>query len=191
MADTKISALTAVSAAADTDQVPVNQGGTTKRETLAQIRTQLDAGVSGGRTISGGTASGDDLTVQSTSHATKGYLTLEGTLKLSQRLVSSFPATIVEGDTVLLVDASAGTGQTYALNLPTIAAANRGAVFIVARIDGDGTNVVRVTAGGSDTIEGGSFTDLAAISTGTNQACILISPPSGAAWAFLPCPSFA
>lgn len=37
MADTKISALTAVSTSADTDEFAVNQGGTSKKETRAQI----------------------------------------------------------------------------------------------------------------------------------------------------------
>lgn len=38
MANTKISALPAVTTPAVTDQFPVNQGGTTKRMTLAQVR---------------------------------------------------------------------------------------------------------------------------------------------------------
>lgn len=41
MADTKISALTAVTTPAGTDEFPVNQGGTSKKETLAQIRQSL------------------------------------------------------------------------------------------------------------------------------------------------------
>lgn len=39
MADTKVSALTAASAAADTDEIPVNQGGTSKKVTRAQLFT--------------------------------------------------------------------------------------------------------------------------------------------------------
>ena len=39
MADTKISALTAVTTPAGTDELPVNQGGTSKKETLAQVAT--------------------------------------------------------------------------------------------------------------------------------------------------------
>lgn len=39
MADTKISALTAVATPAGTDEIPVNQGGTSKKETLAQVKT--------------------------------------------------------------------------------------------------------------------------------------------------------
>lgn len=37
MADTKISALTAVTTPADTDEIPCNQGGTTKKLTRAQV----------------------------------------------------------------------------------------------------------------------------------------------------------
>ncbi len=37
MADTKISALPAITVPALTDEIPVNQGGTTKKETIAQI----------------------------------------------------------------------------------------------------------------------------------------------------------
>lgn len=39
MADTKVSALTAVATPAGTDEFPVNQSGTSKKETLAQIKT--------------------------------------------------------------------------------------------------------------------------------------------------------
>lgn len=43
MADTKISALTAASAALTTDELPTNEGGTTKKVTLAQVDTLLSA----------------------------------------------------------------------------------------------------------------------------------------------------
>lgn len=43
MADTKISALTAVVTAATTDQFAINQGGTSKMETVAQLQTLLQA----------------------------------------------------------------------------------------------------------------------------------------------------
>lgn len=42
MADTKISALTAVTTPAGTDEIPVNQGGTTKKLTLSQINAYTD-----------------------------------------------------------------------------------------------------------------------------------------------------
>lgn len=40
MADTKISALTAASAAADANEIPINEAGTTKKLTVAQIITR-------------------------------------------------------------------------------------------------------------------------------------------------------
>lgn len=42
MADTKVSALPAVTASALTDEFPVNQGGTSKKATLAQLRTLME-----------------------------------------------------------------------------------------------------------------------------------------------------
>lgn len=57
MADTKISALGAVATPASTDQFAVNQGGTTKRETRAQIHA-LETGetfdATGGSFVAGG-----------------------------------------------------------------------------------------------------------------------------------------
>ncbi len=47
------------------------QIGTTAAPVLARLR-----GVAGGQTLLGGTGSGDDLTLQSTSHATKGHIIL-------------------------------------------------------------------------------------------------------------------
>lgn len=41
MADTKISALPAVTTPATTDEIPVNQGGSTKKETIAQIKDAI------------------------------------------------------------------------------------------------------------------------------------------------------
>jgi hypothetical protein len=41
MADVKISALTAAGSALSTDEVPVNQGGTTKKVTLAQVSAAI------------------------------------------------------------------------------------------------------------------------------------------------------
>ncbi|HET9667356.1 MAG TPA: hypothetical protein VFP09_11385 [Desertimonas sp.] len=45
MADTKISALTAVTTPAGTDEFAVNQGGSSKRLTLAQVATYLQSGI--------------------------------------------------------------------------------------------------------------------------------------------------
>lgn len=45
MADSKISALTAVATPAGTDEFPVNQGGTSKKETLTQIKSFVETGL--------------------------------------------------------------------------------------------------------------------------------------------------
>lgn len=76
MADSKTSALTAVVTPAGTDEFPVNQGGTSKKETLAQVKTFSEAGTAGGRTIYGGTASGEDLTLVGNSAAADGEVVI-------------------------------------------------------------------------------------------------------------------
>lgn len=69
MADVKISELPAVATPADTDQFPINQGGVTKRMTLAQILAAAMAGsfttiaASGDATI-GGDAQASDRTIE-------------------------------------------------------------------------------------------------------------------------------
>ncbi len=56
MADTKTSALTAVGTPAGTDEIHVNQGGTSKKETLAQVKTFVNtAPVFAAGTASAGT----------------------------------------------------------------------------------------------------------------------------------------
>jgi hypothetical protein len=62
MADTKISALTAVTTPSSTDEFPVNQGGTSKKMTLAQILT-LNASPSAIEGSIGWDATGHDLEV--------------------------------------------------------------------------------------------------------------------------------
>lgn len=79
MPDSKISALTAVVTPADTDEFAVNQSGTSKKETLAQIRTGCDVGVSGGRTIYGGTAANNTLTLVGNSNS-QGCVAVGGAL---------------------------------------------------------------------------------------------------------------
>lgn len=51
------------SSPADTDKIAVNQGAVAKTLALSALRTQLDLGVAGGRTVNGGTASTDTLTL--------------------------------------------------------------------------------------------------------------------------------
>lgn len=55
MADTKISALTAAGAAADANEIPINEAGTTKKVTVAQIKTQISPVKASGAELDTGT----------------------------------------------------------------------------------------------------------------------------------------
>ena len=80
MADQRIPDLTLDGSPADTDELVVHKSGEVraKKTTRAALCSGLvvSAGVSGGQTVTGGTGSGDDLTLLSTSHATKGNVHL-------------------------------------------------------------------------------------------------------------------
>ena len=72
----------------------------------------LLAGRAGGQTVTGGTASAEDLTLQSTTHATKGFLNINARFKL---LAAGYTNTTVDpviiqdlSTTVTLSDASGG-----------------------------------------------------------------------------------
>jgi len=58
MADTKISALPAATAAADANELAINEAGTSKKVTVAQLRSQV---------LIGGSAVGSNLTYKSTT----------------------------------------------------------------------------------------------------------------------------
>ena len=78
MADIAISALMAASALSGTEVVPVVQGGTTKKATQTQMLAPavLLSGRTGGQTVYGGDGAGDDLTLKTSSHGTKGTISL-------------------------------------------------------------------------------------------------------------------
>lgn len=88
------------------------------------------AGVTGGRSIVGGNASGDDLTLTSTSHATKGDI-LMATTGGRVAIGTTTPATGVELD--VIGDIRASGGSLYA-DGPTV----------------DGLNGMRIVQGGGD-----------------------------------------
>jgi hypothetical protein len=71
---TKFSALPAVASVTTASIMAVDQAGTSKRMTLAQ----LFGGIAGGGSFTGGTGSGDNLDLLSTSHATKGKIRIGG-----------------------------------------------------------------------------------------------------------------
>ena len=68
MADTKISALTAVTSPTTALEIPVNESGTTKKLTVLKLL----GGFAGGKAYTGGTGAGDNADYHSTSHSTKG-----------------------------------------------------------------------------------------------------------------------
>lgn len=115
----KVSALPAAASAAATDELPANQSGTSRKVTLSQMleSAALLAGRSGGQTLIGGTGSGDDLTLQSSSHGTKGSL-LFGTSaydEVNNRLGIGLTAPSVPLDVKgsgLFYDSTATSGST-------------------------------------------------------------------------------
>jgi hypothetical protein len=122
MADSKISALDAVSASADTDIVPVVQGGATKRATLAQMVTQLLATARtfvGTVTLSGGvkekyetlTQSGATLTIPAFVGQTCYFTPSEAVTTMTM------PDPLVEGTFLLLEVTQGATG--YAVAVPS------------------------------------------------------------------------
>lgn len=64
MADTKISALTAAASAADANEFPINEAGTSKKVTLAQMETQISASPTLTGTPAAPTAAVDTNTTQ-------------------------------------------------------------------------------------------------------------------------------
>lgn len=85
--------LSAVGALLDTIILSCRRAGQTRDEklTLADLRTQADVGVAGGRTINGGTQGVDGLTLQGTSNATPGPVVLTGSLVGFGGSTASFP----------------------------------------------------------------------------------------------------
>lgn len=122
MADSKISALSAVSASADTDEIPVVQGGATKRATLAQMITQLLAQARtfvGTLTLSGGvkekyetiTQVGGTLTLPAMVGQTCYFTPTEAVTTMTM------PSPLVEGTFLLLEVTQGATG--YAVAVPS------------------------------------------------------------------------
>jgi hypothetical protein len=76
VADTKISALTAVVTPASTDEFPVNQGGTSKRVTLATLISFFQNMVSGGTATSAQNVGGETWQVLSANAAANATTTI-------------------------------------------------------------------------------------------------------------------
>jgi hypothetical protein len=75
MANKKINDLTAAGAVASTMQLETDIGGATANKiTLAQVDSYVLTGKAGGRTLTGGSAASENLTLESTSNGTKGLV---------------------------------------------------------------------------------------------------------------------
>lgn len=105
MADTKISDLPAASAANDTDQLPANQAGTTRRLTVAQIVARVTALAWSGITGTPTTLSGYGIT----DAASASDLTTHASDTTSVHGITDTADLIVEGDS-RLTDSRAPTG---------------------------------------------------------------------------------
>lgn len=85
MADTKVSALTAVTAPATTDEFPVVQGGSSKKVTLATLIAYFQALVSGS-SASGAIAAGAELWQVLSANATANATTTNAAVMTTQDL---------------------------------------------------------------------------------------------------------
>jgi hypothetical protein len=119
----------------------------------------LLAGRAGGQTLQGGTDSGDDFVLESTSHATKGVLQLIGGQRVRRTAVNNAasPYAVLEGDYYIGVDTSGGA---VTINLQAAATAAEGKVLIVKDESGDaGASNITVDPNGTEQIdEGGAGT---------------------------------
>jgi hypothetical protein len=136
MADTKLSDLTTIVTVGSTDLLYIVDETTgtyaSRKVTVPVFNAALDhgtvaglldddhtqyarlAGRSGGQSLSGGTASGDDLTVASSSHSTKGWITLDTLLRtdVTNNLVSVIDASSSDPNVTIGRTATSG-GHGY------------------------------------------------------------------------------
>jgi hypothetical protein len=155
MSDTKISALTAVTTAASTDVVPVVQGGTTKRETVAQLLGALATtkGDVYGATASGTLArlgvgsNGQVLTADSSQSTGLKWGSGGGAARQAVSSVTTLSGT---GD---LLAGVTSVGSGYTVTLPAATTAGQ-RVTIVDESGGAGTSagLLKIARAGSDTI---------------------------------------
>jgi hypothetical protein len=107
---TELADLPAAGAVVGTDTVPINQAGVVGQAAVDDLLPLARlAGRSGGQTFIGGTASGDDLTLQSTAHATRGTVLVADPVELQPA-----DATFTAVQPVLFMDA------TYTLDFALI-----------------------------------------------------------------------
>jgi hypothetical protein len=113
MADTKISALTAVTTPAGTDEFPVNQGGTSKKITLDQIEAFLRTVIAGNSGTANQNGSGAETWQVLTANATANSTTTIATVMTT----SSLPAGIYRYRyDIVTQSAATTTAQKFSVN---------------------------------------------------------------------------
>lgn len=92
----------------------IDHGDTTGRTDDDHSGYPLGVGRSGGQTLKGGTASGDDLTLESTAHGTKGQIIVLDELSMSSKKIVSLldPTTDQEAATKIYVDTKVAATAT-------------------------------------------------------------------------------
>jgi len=124
----------------------VDHGTTTGKGDDDHTQYLLLAGRSGGQVAIGGTDSGDDLELQSTSDATKGSIYINGSLKLKENQTSS-SITLDQDDNVVLCD----SGSDLTITLPA-ASGNTGLTYYIAKTS-TGSSLVTIDPDGAETID--------------------------------------
>lgn len=199
MADTKISALTAVTTPAGTDEFPVNQAGTTKKMTLAQIDAYVqepaNASVSDQTTITG---NADTYLVGSNVVIPQGRLQA----KSAYRLKFNATKTAAGGATTVMNLRFGTAGSTADTSLVTHTFGSQSTVadeavfevFAIFRTVGSGTSAVvrsvaemrhRLTSTGFNATVDQIITGVSAGFNSTpagSQIGISINPGLSAAW---------
>jgi len=126
--------------------------------TTGTVTVDLATGKSGGQSITGGTASGDDLSITSTSNATKGTVSIQpdggdtvfgGAIGYKHAAVTG-ETTLGASHHVVLADASSASFVIY---LPA-AASCAGRVYQIKKVNSDEAKTVTVDPNSTETIDG-------------------------------------
>lgn len=113
MADTKVSALTAVTTPASTDEFPVNQGGTSKKMTLEQVETYIRTVIAGNSGTANQGGSGHETWQVLTSNAATNSTSTIATVMTT----SSLPAGVYKYRyDIITQSAATTTAQKFSVN---------------------------------------------------------------------------
>lgn len=115
MANKKINDLAAAGAVSDTMQYETDIGGATANKvTSTQVKTYVQTGITGGKTVEGGTAASENLILDSTSNATKGEVQIAtgSDLKVEEKVITDM-LTEKTLDNGIDISVSGNTGKLY------------------------------------------------------------------------------